>query len=287
MSRDRLVRGVPSRIGRRGSLLLFVLFAGVLAWFQLGLSLSDVVPGAAGNGILELFAKGAISPALSYEGEVPVGTEPLLGKVCLALWRTVIFASAGISLSVVVGLVLGFLGATSWWADEQGPSRKFMQAVYACVRVLIALMRSIHELLWAVLFLAAFGLNSFGAVIAIAIPYGGTFAKVFSEMLDECPRESARSLRAIGASSVQVFLWGLMPRATPDMSAYAFYRFECALRSSAVLGFFGYPTIGYYLRLSAESLHYREVWTYLYALLALILLLELWSSQLRRRVVIR
>jgi phosphonate transport system permease protein len=71
------------------------------------------------------------------------------------------------------------------------------------------------------------------------------------------------------------------------MSAYSFYRFECAVRSSAVLGFFGYPTIGYYLRLSAENLHYREVWTYLYALIALVLIVELWSSRLRERIVIR
>jgi len=59
----------------------------------------------------------------------------------------------------------------------------------------------------------------------------------------------------------------------------------CAVRSSAILGFFGYETLGYYLRLSFENLHYREVWTYLYALLAMVLLLEGWSALLRRRFV--
>jgi len=162
-----------------------------------------------------------------------------------------------------------------------------MPPIYAGVRVLIALMRSVHELLWAILFLVAFGLKNFSAVVAIAIPYGGTLAKVFSELLDECPRDSARSLRAIGAGPLQVFLWGLLPRAIGDMSAYSFYRFECAVRSSAILGFFGYPTLGYYLKLSAENMHYREVWTYLYALIAIVLVLELWSAKLRARVVIR
>ena len=144
-------------------------------------------------------------------------------------------------------------------------------------------MRSVHELLWALFFLAALGLNSFSAVLAIAIPYGGTLAKVFSEMIDEAPRDTAQSLGAIGATRAQVFLWGLFPRALPDISAYAFYRFECAVRSSAVLGFFGYPTFGYYIRLSVENVHYRELWSYLYALFALVILLELWSSQLRTR----
>ncbi len=297
MAREAAARmRVPSRLGRRGWLLAFVLFAAALAWLQLGLSVRDAVPGDSGRGVLSLFVGGAFAPALTYESDVPEGTAPLLVKVALAVVRTVVFAAAGMSLSLVVGLLLGFLGATSWWADDGECTcnawwRKVrcyaMPAIYGGVRVVIALMRSVHELLWAVLFLAAFGLNSFSAVVAIAIPYGGTLAKVFSEMLDECPRDSARSLRAIGADSVQVFAWGLLPRAMPDMSAYAFYRFECAIRSSAVLGFFGYPTIGYYLKLSAENLHYREVWTYLYALCALVLLFELWSSQLRRRIVIR
>ena len=146
-------------------------------------------------------------------------------------------------------------------------------------------MRSVHELLWAVLFLAAFGLNTFGAVIAIAIPYAGTLAKIFSEMIDEAPRDSGLALRRLGASRLVEFWFGLVPRALPDMSAYAFYRFECAIRSSAVLGFFGFPTLGYGIAQSFENLHYGEVWTYLYALMALVVAVELWSGALRERFV--
>ena len=289
----------PSFLSRRGRLLTGVLIAAGLAWASLGLSPADALPGEAGRGILSLFLEGALSPALTYQAaEVPADAPPLLLRVVGALWQTLIFAAAGMSLSLVIGIVFGFLGASSWWADEGGsggrararsyaPLGRLMPFVHVTVRILIALMRSVHELLWAVLFLAALGLSSFSAVIAIAIPYGGTLAKVFSEMLDECPRDAARRQRAIGGGGVGVFAWGLLPRAMGDMSAYAFYRFECAVRSSAILGFFGYPTIGYYLRLSAENVHYREVWTYLYALLALLGLLELWSSKLRQRVVMR
>ena len=289
------IAAAPARANRRARLIIGLLFAAIISWLALDLSLSDVIPREGGGSILGRFFEGALSPAMTYEAaEVPPGTPPLLSKVLDAVWTTLLFAVAGMSLAMVLGLVFGFLGATSWWRDEGSDSplgsgllKQIMPAVYGGVRVLIALMRSVHELLWAILFLVAFGLNNFSAVVAIAIPYGGTLAKVFSEMLDECPRESARSLRAIGAGPLQVFLWGLFPRALADMSAYSFYRFECAVRSSAVLGFFGYPTIGYYLRLSAEHLHYREVWTYLYALIALVLVVELWSSKLRERIVIR
>ena len=57
------------------------------------------------------------------------------------------------------------------------------------------------------------------------------------------------------------------------------------MRSSAVLGFFGFTTVGLYLKQSFENLHYREVWTYLYGLILVVLLLEAWSAQLRRRFV--
>ena len=285
----------PSSLSRRGRLLLAILTGALLSWLCLGLSLEALVPREGGRSILALFMEGALTPALDYEAaSVPEGTPPLLAKVADAALNTLLFAIAGMSLALVFGLVLGFLGSTSWWATDgaysplgRGPLRRLMPLLYAGVRALLALMRSVHELLWAILFLAAFGLNNFSAVIAIAIPYGGTLAKVFSELLDECPRESARNLRAIGAGPVQVFLWGLLPRAIGDMSAYSFYRFECAVRSSAILGFFGYPTLGYYLRLSAENVHYREVWTYLYALIAIVLVLELWSAKLRVRMVIR
>ena len=123
------------------------------------------------------------------------------------------------------------------------------------------------------------------AVIAIAIPYAGTLAKVFSEMIDEAPREASHALRAAGAGPVQVFLFGLLPRALPDMAAYALYRLECALRSSAILGFFGWPTLGYFIKQEWEAADYGEVWTYLYVLLGLVLLVEWWSGGLRRRFV--
>jgi phosphonate transport system permease protein len=70
------------------------------------------------------------------------------------------------------------------------------------------------------------------------------------------------------------------------MVSYTFYRFECALRSAAVLGFFGFPTLGFYLAASFENLYYGEVWTYMYALFALIVAVEWWSGVVRKRFVV-
>ena len=88
-----------------------------------------------------------------------------------------------------------------------------------------------------------------------------------------------------GATPLQTCCCGLLPRALPDMAAYSFYRFECGLRSAAVLGFFGFPTLGYNISASYENTYYGEVWTYLYTLFLLILVVEAWSGALRRRFV--
>ena len=271
-----------------------LLAAGLWAAFALDLDPRDLVPGEGGLTVArELFTR-ALSPALTYESQdVPEGIQPLPLKALEAAWMTVIFAAAALSVSVVFGLLLGFLASTAWWAGDpaggQGSRRVGARAIrpllYGSARVLIALLRSVHELIWAVLLLAAFGLSQLAAVIAIAIPYSGTLAKVFSEMLDEAPRDAAHALRSAGASPAQVFLFGLLPRALPDMTAYAFYRFECALRSSAILGFFGYPTLGYYIAASFENLLYGEVWTYLYTLFLLVALADWWSGALRRKLV--
>lgn len=308
MARDPFAGGSPlgdeprrRRGGHRGLVLASILAAGLLAGVELGLDPRDLVPGEGGLKMAgELFSR-ALSPALTYQADdLPEGIQPLPLKALEAARVTVTLAAAAISLSVVVGLALGFLASTAWWigddvalapGDRAGDgARRFARravrpSIYGSARILIALMRSVHELLWAVLLLAALGLSQLTAVIAIAIPYAGTLAKVFSEMLDEAPRDSALALRASGASPAAVFLFGLLPRALPDMAAYAFYRFECALRSSAVLGFFGYPTLGYYIAASFENLFYGEVWTYLYTLFILVALADWWSGALRRRLV--
>lgn len=281
----------PFPLRTRGAVLLALLVAGGWAFAYLDLSFGDLVPNEGGLDIAGRFFGRAFSPALTSEADfVPEGTPPLLVASLAALKTTIVYAAAAMSLSLLLGLFLGFFASTAWWAGDPVGGRTLLgrtlaPAIYGFTRVLIGFMRSVHEVLWAVLFLAAFGLTPLSAVFAIAIPYGGTLAKIFSEMIDEAPRGPALALRGAGASGIQVFFFGLVPRALPDMMAYAFYRFECALRSSAVLGFFGFPTLGFYIAASFENLHYGEVWTYLYALFALVILVEWWSGALRRSFV--
>lgn len=273
--------------GARGlTVLTLVVLAGV-AFSALGLTPAGLIPTDTGWTASKRFLLAAFQPALDYEEGRGEGWDPFFYKVLISTGRTIAFAAAAMGLALLIGLPAGILASDSWWRRDAfggGRWRRVARPCQVLVRIAIALLRSVHELLWAVLLLAAMGLSSVTAVIAIAIPYGGTLAKVFSEMLDEAPRSTTDAYRGLGASPLSCFLFGLFPRALPDLCAYAFYRFECAVRSSAVLGFFGYQTLGYHLQLAFKDGSYREVWTYIYALFALVLVLEAYSGALRRRL---
>jgi phosphonate transport system permease protein len=272
-------RWVP---GRRIATLLGIGAAAMAAWLLLGLAPSQLVPAEGGGELAGRFFAAALRPALAHEADfVPPGSPPFLLRVAEALRLTVVYAAAAMSLALLLGLPLGCLASASWWEGRAAGGATMRWAL----RLVIVALRSVHELLWAVVFLAAFGAAPATAVLAIALPFAGTLAKVFSEMLDEAPRRAADALHALGATPARRFLFGLLPAAAPDMAAYTFYRFECAVRAAAVMGFFGIPTLGYFLKLSFDNIHFREVWTYLYALIAVVLLLEAWSARLRRRFV--
>lgn len=292
MALDAISR--PGPVGTRAAVLASLVAAGIASLWILDVHVADLEPTAGGLATAWKFVSRALTPAVTSEARfVPADAPPLLVIALEAAWNTLLTGAAAMGLSVVMGLALGFAASSAWWRHpgvDGGAGwsdvlrRSVAPLLCGASRLLIILMRSIHELMWAVLFLAAIGLNNLAAVIAIAIPYAGTLAKIFSELVDEAPRDSAHSMRALGASGVQTYCFALLPRALPDLIAYGFYRFECVLRSSAILGFFGFPTLGLYIRQSFNATNYGEVWTFLYALFGLVILADLWSSAVRRRV---
>jgi phosphonate transport system permease protein len=285
--------GRPPLLGARSLVLMSMLACGVWAYFHLDLHDARIWPAPGGWDVLSSFFSRAFSPALDHETAFRP-TEGFLAGALGATWRTLLYAAAAMALSLTVGVILGFFASTAWWSEElQGGAsawqrvlaRTILPVTYAVARTTIAFMRSIHELLWAMLLLLAFPTKDITAVVAIAIPYAGTLAKIFSEMIDEAPRGPARALQAAGASGMEVFAFGLLPVALPDMLAYAFYRFECALRSAAILGFFGFDTLGRRIKESFNEAHYGETWTFLYLLLVLVILFDRWSGAIRKRMV--
>ena len=122
------------------------------------------------------------------------------------------------------------------------------------------------------------------AVLALGIPYGGILGRIYSELLQDVPQAPLDALRRSGASEWRVFLFGRLPMALPDMVSYTFYRLECGIRSAAVLGWVGLGGLGFQVQIALEDLAYSRVWTFLWVLVGMVVLVDLWSSQVRRRL---
>jgi len=270
---DRSGRGGP---GRWLSALALVALLG------LALEAGPPLPRGGGLAIAGEFLSAALQPALEWEAPGSGLRSSLLARVAEALGWTLTYALAALTLSLLPGLVLGLLAVDSAPGASAGRAGRLLRSA---ARWLLVGLRSLHELLWAVLLLAAMGLGPGVAVLALALPLVGTLGKVFAELIDEADPRPAAALAAGGARPGESFLLGRVPVALPDLAAFSFYRLECTFRSSAVLGFFGFDTIGQQLQASFEEGRYHEVWTELYALLVVILLLEVWSAALRRRFV--
>lgn len=232
------------------------------------------------------FFKAAFKPAFDYEDEnVPDDVPSIWIKGIHGLFLTLKFAFGAMSLAVPAALILGFLGSSAWWPDPCGKGVKaILRMLFFSSRIFMSFCRSIHELIWALLLLSAFGVSNLAGMTAIAIPFAGTLGKVFSELFDEESVKAARALKSVGLRSIQTFVVGILPGALPNLITYSFYRFECALRSSAVLGFVGIETIGLYIELSHEEFYYREVWTYFYLLLILIVAVDFWGAKIRKHL---
>jgi phosphonate transport system permease protein len=283
--------GVKAWWGPRRTVLLAIFLGGLFAAWAIDLKPSHLWQEAQWHQLGRFFSA-ALQPALVYEDGSPVAEDPFLAEIFRAMYVTVAYAGAAISVALCGGILFGLAGSAKTWLALATPregrrQRWFRGGVLAAlwvVRGVMTVLRSVHEIVWAILFLQALGTEPLAAVMAIAIPYSATLGKVFSELIDETPRATAQALRHNGASVLQVYCFGLFPAVLPDLLAYLLYRFECSLRSAAVLGFFGIQTLGHYLSLSWGERHYHEVWSYLYALLLLIVLFDYWSGAVRQRL---
>lgn len=269
--------------GRRLTAITLIALLFLCAWI-LG-PLAEHTPGSNDG-----FFTAALHPTLTDQNQsLPDGATPFPIRIMREMTTTVRYALIAMSLAVPAGMILGFFTSTAWWPQGAGSAgskviRILLRPLHLFLRLLITLMRSIHELIWAIFFLAAIGDEPLTACIALALPFAGTLAKVFSEMIDESPRQAQDQALSSGTGCVQAFFTTLIPQSFPDMASYTLYRFECALRSSAVLGFIGVQTIGLSIRKSFENNFYNELWTQLYLLIGVIMLVDILGAQLRKRL---
>jgi phosphonate transport system permease protein len=248
--------------------MLSVILIGLVLWSLSNVKWNDPIFHPGGTDTFRDFLEASIRPELSAA---------FILLVIQSAWTTVTYAVAGLCLGMLVGIVSAM---TALWA---GRKEKSINRFYvAAIRIFLAFLRAVHELVWAWLFIIGFGLTPMAAILALAIPYGGILGRVYYDSLLIAPEPPIRALQLTGATDLKILIYGQLPLVFPNLVSYTFYRFECAIRAATVMGFVGIGGLGMQIELSLSDLLFNEVWTLLYAMIFLIVVVDVWSSVIRK-----
>lgn len=207
-----------------------------------------------------------------------------LALVARSALETLALATAGMALAVLAAIPMALAVCETLSISRIGPRRgAWLSSVLRLpVRGALIFMRSIPEIVWALLFVRALGLGPAAGVLAVAVNYAGMLGKVYFEIFESGDTRPARAVLEAGGSRTAAFLYGILPVSLHELVSYSVYRWECAIRASVVMGFVGAGGLGQQMELSIRMLAGGEVATMLLAFVVLVLLADVVSSVLRR-----
>jgi len=226
-----------------------------------------------------------VGPTLRFLGDFlpPKLTPDFLALVARETWRTVAIATAGVTLALVIAIPLALVSVRALSISAlTGRMATIPFALRMSVRGVLIVLRSVPELIWALVFVRVVGLGPTAGVIAIALTYGGMLGKVYGEILESGDQHATAALLRNGAGRLQAFFYGLLPQNAAELTSYTVYRWECAIRSSAVLGFVGAGGLGQQMDTSMKMFNGSEVCTMLIVFILLVAVADAVSAWLRR-----
>ncbi|KFI05770.1 phosphonate ABC transporter, permease protein PhnE [Massilia sp. BSC265] len=215
--------------------------------------------------------------ALASGAEFLAGfTPPETGRAFLmktagALWETLAMSLVGTLLAVIGGMLLALPAA--------GRLGRLLRSL---TRVLLNILRSIPELVWAALLLVAAGLGPFAGTLALAAHTSGVLGRLFADALENVEPLPEASLRTNGATALAAFLYATLPQALPQMLSYTLYRWENNIRAAAVLGVVGAGGLGQMLKYHLSLFQMQSAATVVIAMLLLVASVDALSFALRR-----
>jgi phosphonate transport system permease protein len=216
----------------------------------------------------------------------PEHSAEFLQLVAEATWQTVAIATAGLTLALLGAIPLTIVATEQLSISRIGTGRMsaLSAAVRQLVRWLLVLLRSVPELVWALLFVRIVGLGPTAGVLAIALTYCGMLGKVYAEILESAESHATGILLRNGSGRLPALLYGALPEAASELVSYTIYRWECAIRGSVVMGFVGAGGLGQRMDESMKMLAGGEVSTMLIVFVALVACADMVSKLLRGRL---
>jgi phosphonate transport system permease protein len=258
-------RGSRPRRRRWTYRVLVLLAVAAAGWSLYG---TGVGPGSllAGRDGAARMLRGLLPPDLGSD---------LLRRLGTASLETVQISIASLVLGAVLGLPLALLIAGNVAAPRW---------LSTMARVAATTLRSVHELLWALVFVATVGLGPTAGVYAIGVHSAGVIAKLCSEQLEAVDPAPVEAMRLTGGSRVACALLGVVPQARANVISQLLYQWECNIRSSIVVGFVGAGGIGEALGIALRLFRYQELATLICAVFVIVAAVDHISRMVRARV---
>lgn len=191
-------------------------------------------------------------------------TDGLIESLQIAVLSTAL----GILLSLPVGIIAA-RNISPLWLSWSG-------------RIVIALCRSFHPMIIAILFVKAVGFGALAGVLALVVASIGFIGKLFCEAIEEMNMKQVEAVRATGASWLNVMIMGILPQVMARFIGFSAYQLDSNLRNSTMVGIVGGGGIGAALFTAYQRFDYDVVMTILLAIIAIILVSELLSEWLRK-----
>ncbi|WP_426935124.1 PhnE/PtxC family ABC transporter permease [Pseudomonas fulva] len=217
----------------------------------------------------------------------PAHERDFLELLLEATLQTLAVATAGMVLAWLLAVPAGLLASRALSlsaASRGGRPGAWSRLVRLPVRGVLIFLRSVPEIVWALLFVRAVGLGPTAGVLAIAITYSGMLGKVYAEIFESVDQRPAHALLQAGSGRLAAFFYGILPNAASEAVSYTVYRWECAVRASVVMGFVGAGGLGQQIDLSMRMFAGAEVASMLLTFLVLVMLADGLSRLLRWRL---
>lgn len=198
-----------------------------------------------------------------------------LGTILRVLWDTVNIATFATAFAVLFSLPVAYIAAQNTTPN---------QVTLWLGRLILVTSRSVNTIIWALLFVAIFGPGVVAGIVAIMFRSIGFIGKLLGEAIEEIDTRPVEALEATGASRFKVIVYAIVPQVMPTFWAVAILRWDINLRESTVLGLVGAGGIGIILQGAIDTFNWPEVATILIAIIVLVIIGEVISAFLRRRI---
>ena len=193
-----------------------------------------------------------------------------------SLLNTLLMAYLATVLGTAIGGFLSFFAARNL-------ARHYL--IYWVMRRVLEVARTVPDIVWALLFIIAFGIGPLAGVLAITVHTIGAQGKLFAEVNENISTLPLDGIRAAGGNWFQEIRFAVLPQVIPNYMSYTFWRLELNVRSATIVGFVGAGGIGHDLFTSIQLLYFADAGAILLIVVATIMLIDMLSEKFRHSAI--